>query len=374
MVENPPIRVDEDWDYLVSFLPDGWAEQARALGALRRARKMASADLLLRVLLIHLAEGCSLRETAVRAEQAGLVSVSDVAVMDRLRQSGPWFQWMNQALIDQLGIHPVAGRPPHRRVRVVDGTHVSEPGPTGSSWRLHYAIELPALCCSDVQISESVGAGVGESFARFAVAPGDLLLGDRVYGNANGIAHVVDHGGDVLTRFGWQNLPMQDADGDPFDLFGHLRTLEGTRVGDWPVLLAHDRERIPGRVCAVKLSRQARERAIRRARRKSQKDGTAIRRETVEAAQYVFVFTTLPQHVCRPSLALEYYRGRWQIELVFKRMKSILGLGHLRKHDDEACKAWLHGKLFVATLLEALLRHGETFFPWGYPLRTAPES
>ena len=89
-----------------------------------------------------------------------------------------------------------------------------------------------------------------------------------------------------------------------------------------------------------------------------------------EAAGYVFVFTTVPASRLSPTKALEFYRGRWQVELVFKRLKSILGLNHLRKDEDKPATSWIHGKLFVAFLMEALLRHGESFFPWGYPLRT----
>ena len=54
-------------------------------------------------------------------------------------------------------------------------------------------------------------------------------------------------------------------------------------------------------------------------------------------------------------MVLETYRARWQIELVFKRLKSLLGLGHLRKMDLDGSKAWLHGKLFVAMLLETMI-------------------
>ena len=62
------------------------------------------------------------------------------------------------------------------------------------------------------------------------------------------------------------------------------------------------------------------------------------------------------------------YRGRWQVELAFKRLKSLLGLGHLKKTDAEVAKAWLQGKLLVAFLIEALIASAERFFPWGYPL------
>lgn len=60
------------------------------------------------------------------------------------------------------------------------------------------------------------------------------------------------------------------------------------------------------------------------------------------------------------------YRARWQIELVFKRLKSLAGLGHLKKHDPQAARAWLQGKLLVALLIDALRMASEAFSPWGY--------
>jgi len=60
------------------------------------------------------------------------------------------------------------------------------------------------------------------------------------------------------------------------------------------------------------------------------------------------------------------FEQRWQIELAFKRLKSLLQLGHLKKTDSEGAKAWLQGKLWVAVLIEMLIAVGERFSPWGY--------
>lgn len=259
-------------------------------------------------------------------------------------------------------------------VRVVDGTHVNEPGPTGSSWRIHYAVDLPTLRCSELYITDSQGRGTGETFKRFEIYPGDLLIGDRAYGITGGISHVVDGGGDVLVRFSWSNLPLWEANGERFDLFAYLRTLKGTRLGDWSVMIMDGDQPVKGRVCALKKSRQSAEKAMKHARRISQKHGSKISNATLEAARYIFVFTTVDSQSFSPTSVLEFYRGRWQIELIFKRLKSIMELSHLRKHDEEASLAWLQGKLFVALLLEALLNYGESFFPWGYPLCTTERS
>ena len=80
----------EDWQILKRFFPAGWQRQARQSGALYRQRKITSAEQLLRVLLIHLVDGCSLRETVARAAQGGLASISDVALLKRLKASSEW--------------------------------------------------------------------------------------------------------------------------------------------------------------------------------------------------------------------------------------------------------------------------------------------
>ena len=51
-----------------------------------------------------------------------------------------------------------------------------------------------------------------------------------------------------------------------------------------------------------------------------------------------------------------------------ERFKSLAQLGHLPKYDDESARAWLYGKLFLALLVEKIIRHAESVSPWGYDL------
>jgi transposase len=93
-----------------------------------------------------------------------------------------------------------------------------------------------------------------------------------------------------------------------------------------------------------------------------------------QATEYVFVFTTVCADVLSATKVMSLYRSRWQIELVFKRLKSIIGIGHLPKYEPESAKAWLHGKLFCALLIESLVRAARFFSPWGYPLEVQAPS
>lgn len=358
------LEQEDDWHVLLTFLPSGWQEKAVKSGALVRNRKF-TAETLLRTLLIHLAEGCSLRETAVRAKLGGVANVSDVALLKRLKASGEWLRWMASELMAMwITKQPSFIYDLGYRIRIIDGSTIQEPGATGSSWRLHYSIELPQLRCDEVYVTEPV---IGESFKQFSVKPKDLFIGDRGFGNRNSVRHVVENGGAVLVRINATNLPLKDKD-NKFDLLTRLRTLKKTQAGDWDVLVPYDNStHICGRLCAIKKSKEAAERARRKAIQESSKKGHVPKPETIEIAEYVMVFTTLESKF-KASTILEMYRGRWQIELIFKRLKSILGLGHLKKIDPEGAKAWIHGKLFVAFLIEALVSCGESFFPWGYPL------
>jgi hypothetical protein len=135
--------VDEDWTLLSSFLPDNWQKLAGDTGALKGLRKDKSAERLLRTLLIHLGCGHSLRETVVRAKQANLADLTDVALLKRLKKSKDWLYAMCVKLFQEHGIavSSVAGF----QVRAFDATTVKEPGKTGSLWRIHYSVCLPSL-------------------------------------------------------------------------------------------------------------------------------------------------------------------------------------------------------------------------------------
>ena len=381
--------LEEDWSVIESVLPEHWQAQARALGAFRRARGVADARALLRLMLIHLAQGCSLRETAVRAALAGIAQVSDVACLKRLRRCGAWFEWLAERLRQspELAAAPSCeGESPlgallasGRRLCAVDGSVVSEPGPTGSKWRLHYAISLPALQCQQVHLGP---ASEGETLKRFAVRAGDVLIADRGYAHPAGIAHVVRHAADVVVRLNLVTLPLYEphAQGGRLDILARARTLrtgESMSCSAWVRPKAERGARgeakggggapapVAGRLCVIRKSETAARKARERARRESQRSGTQLQPQTLEAADYVFVFTTLPEETSAQQV-LQLYRLRWQIELEFKRLKSLVALGHLKKHDAQAARSWLQGKLLVALLIARLLAHAERVSPWGY--------
>jgi hypothetical protein len=352
-------KLNEDWPKLLALLPAGWEAKAKELGALKFGRRFSGPESLLRTLLMYLSADCSMIETVQRARAGDWLELSDVGLLKRVNKSGPWLGWITEQLIQQSPIGEMdCPALQGRRLLAVDGSVVTEPGAVTSTWRLHYTMQISTLRCCEVQVTSTK---VGESLAQFTVQPGDVFLADRGFANRRGINHVLNGGGDVLVRMNLSSLPLKDEQGLPFEQLAQLRTLQPGQSGEWPAVMQGSNGNVAVRVCAYRKTEEQRLEGERKLKRTGQKKQKKVQPQTVEAAGYVVVVTTLDCLDAQGILAL--YRHRWQVELAFKRMKSLLGLSHLRKKNPEGAKAWLQGKLLVACLIERLIATGEHFSP-----------
>ena len=365
--------MDEDWELLVSFLPSDWRELAEGAGALKGLRKYKSVDNLLRTLLIHLGCGDSLRETVVRARQANLADLSDVALLKRLRKTKDWLYALCVQLFQEHGI--AVATDGGFQIRAFDATTVKEPGKTGALWRIHWSVCLPSLACDFFMLTPTEGPGSGESLVQFPIRAGDHVVADRGYSTARGIGYVAAAGGQLIVRVNTGALGLRTTQGERFDLLAAVSSLKragATKSWTTQVVIKDDRAQpartVPGRVCALRKSAAAIKLAHRKVRQEAARRGKRTQADTLRFAEYVVVFTTFPAASFSAAEILEWYRIRWQVELVFKRFKSLAQLGHLPKYDDDSAKAWLYGKLLVALLVEKLIRHASAISPWGYEL------
>ena len=368
-----PNAAEEDWELLTTFFPARWAEQAEESGALKGLRQDKSAENYLRVLLVHLGCGFSLRETATRAQQAGLADLSDVALLKRLRKSKDWLHQLCVALFAERA----RGAAPDSALalRLIDSTIVKEPGPTGSQWRIHYSLQWPGLSCDYFKLTPTEGKGTGEALSQYPLSAGEHVLADRGYCRAQDFHYAASQGARTLIRLNPSGVRLETEAGKPFPLLARLKGVTRTgRIREWPVWLPLDGAKpLPVRLCVIRKSRAAIALALKKLRREASKDQRTLAPETLRYAEFIMVLTTFPAEDFAAAVVLEYDRFRWQVELLFKRFKQLAQLGHLPKYDDESSQAWLYGKLFVALLTEKLLAHARAFSPWGYELRQAPE-
>lgn len=342
----------DDWPRVLALLPADLDGSARQFGALQRKRAVRQGADLVRLALAYALGQRSLRATATWAEQIGLASLSDVALLKRLQRSAAWLGHLLAQVL--LARAEAQGLPPlPYRLRVVDATTVQRPGSRGTDWRVHAGLDLARLQVDYLDLTDATG---GESLARYPMAPGDLALGDRGLAHRRGIHAVTGAGGDVLVRINWQNLPLQTPDGAPLDLIATLRAVADDAPADLAVQTAPSAKdgipAIPGRVVAIRRDAKAAAEARRRVQAQARKKGKTTSAQTLEAAGYLFLFTTVPATALAAEWVLALYRFRWQIELLFKRQKSLLQLDALTAKDPALCRAFIYANLLGGLLVD----------------------
>jgi hypothetical protein len=359
-----PDAFASEWAIIERFLPADWRDQARALSAIRAEKGITDPEVLLRLLLMHAGTGLSLKSTVGRAKAQGLADISSVALFKRLQNAGPWLAKLGQDLFTKTRFVRRREVTPSRQLRAVDATVVTEPGPRGSRWRVHYSVAMPALSCDFYALTSPSAA---ETFLRIPVDRGDILLGDRAYCHRKAVAHVVERGGDVIVRLNIAGFPLMKPDGSAFNILEHLRTLQGFKPHSWPVRFSAHGRRYRGRLCAIRKTETATQKTLRRMKDADRHHGVKTKSpEAIEAAGYIFLFTTVRRRELPLRDVMELYRARWQIELVFKRLKSLLKFGQLPKHSNASSRAWLQAKLLTVLLTERLAEEARLFSPWGH--------
>jgi len=237
---------------LKSFFPVGWEELAQKHGALKGLRQDKSPEKYLRVLLMHLGCGYSLRETAARATQAGLADLSDVALLKRLRKSKDWLHALCRALFAERQAGPVMTHA--KALRLIDSTLVKEPGQTGSQWRIHYSLRWPGLNCDYFKLTATEGKGTGESLLHYPLRADEQVLADCGYCRAQDFHYAAAQGAKTLIRLNSGTIRLETETGQLFPLLSRLTALTKTgQVREWPVWLPLDNATsLPVRLCVIR--------------------------------------------------------------------------------------------------------------------------
>ena len=222
--------LDKEWQLLEGFLPSNWKELAHSERAIRRQRGITDAGTLLRVILLHVATGLSLRQASARATASNLAKITDVGLLKRLRTSEAWLRALTAQMYGESRFNKVFKLPTKRRLRAVDATTVEEPGSTGTDWRVHYSIALPFAACVAALINPrgfelgDVGRGnlrerrmamarvvapVGEPVAGFPGRAQDALVGDLDLGERRCCEGNEQPGGNNSESAGFHKLVLR---------------------------------------------------------------------------------------------------------------------------------------------------------------------
>lgn len=348
------------WQLIEAELPEDYealAKEKKVLEVQYGEAKITTARDLLRMILVHAGADKPLRQTVAVVAEDGGPAVSHVTLHKKMRLAAPYLR----ALVARLCSGGDAGPElwAGYELVVVDGSSFCGPGADGTDARIHLQLRLADLEILDARVE---GRTVGESFKRFSWHTGQLAVADRGYANPPGVAHVVDQGADVLVRVNRSSLPLVDRNGERIELMAWLRGLRGHQAAErWAAV--YDRETdqvIEGRLVACRLPAAKAEQARAWVRREL---GTQASQLDWEAAQYVVLFTTVTAARISARMCLSLYRLRWQVELAFKRWKSLCHFDRLPNYRDDTILSWLYAKLLLALLMHRMTSGTSTLFP-----------
>lgn len=344
--------VNEDWTNVVVRL--GGAETlevtARETKAFLRPREITNAVDLLRLILAYCLGERGLRSTAAWATSIGLVDISNVALLYRLRQCGDWLAMLVGQVLAATA--PPASR--GRMIRIIDATSVPKKGSEARKknkvWRIHSAFDLPQERFGYFELTDQQA---GETLDRIPAVAGEIRLADRAYLQPDRMAPLLEAGADIVIRAGWKSARWLDAEGNVFDLIAALRKAAGRGLIDRPIWIKRKRGApLALRLVAVKKPVQAAADARRKAHRDAQRGGHQLSKQTLEAADWVILVTSLKPRDFATADVLALYRLRWRIELGFKRLKSLIRLKGPPGADEGSARPYILAHLLAILLLE----------------------
>ena len=337
---------------------------ARETKAFRRPRGVRSGTDLLRLALAWGPGGHSMQRVAAWAGEMKIAVLSEDALVQRLHAAGPFLEAITRQMLVRGDERPCWRG---RVLRVCDGTSLSRQASRGTDWRVHGVYDLGRGGFSHLEVTDSHG---GEALDRGHPVAGEIRIADRGYANAQAwqrFLQAADARSDFIVRMRWNTVTLVDEAEAPFHLVDWLRCRPQDRdVHEITAWARSGRHQAPLRIRLIARRKPADAIAAehRRLRCQASRRQTRLDPRSLVAAEYLVVATSLTAEASADEV-LAVYRLRWQIELAFKRLKSLLHIDKLRTRTEAGTRCWLYAHLIVALLGDDLSQDVLDTFPSG---------
>jgi hypothetical protein len=201
-----------------------------------------------------------------------------------------------------------------------------ETGQQGQEWRVHTAYDLVAARLCEVTVTDR---HAGESLLHYHLRPNDIAVCDNGYGYRRSVAVAHSQHAQVVLHITPDTFPLEDEQGQPVEVLAWLQA-PGPSIRSQVCWCRGPWQRYEVRLVAMALEEEASKKARQRKQQQAREKGKKVSQTTLFLAGWVLLITTLPQSAWSDEEVLRLYRARWQIELVYKRLKQLLHVSALQ--------------------------------------------
>ena len=308
-------------------------------GILKRHRKLKNAKMLADAICLMITNNLSFRALSEIMAVKYDVRMSDTAWEKQIEKCAKaFYNASTEIFLTSKNKANYKGQ-----IYLVDASNIPEEGKKGVSIRLHCSYNLNRHDIDETYISDWRKA---ESLCNFNIHPDTLYIADRAYGKAGQMAYILSHNADFLIRITPNQICLY-ADQECVNKISFRDILQNSgkdRIG-FPCYIRYRKTCYPIWIEASKIPDDKLDKVARRQKRLAQRK----QRKFSEISGLFSKWVILATSIRNPHIdLLKTYASRWQIELLFKRSKTLFRFRRIKRGSQKYAIVMTH--LWVALI------------------------
>jgi hypothetical protein len=206
------------------------------------------------------------------------------------------------------------------------------------------------------QVALETGKDSDQGYREYlqVVESGSLTIVDLGYFCLDAFRAIADKSAYFLSRYFYPTA-LLDKFGKRIDLEALLRKQTGNHKESQVKLGCRAQHQLPCRLIILRNPDEVSEKRRRTAKAHAKKRGTTLSQTYLFMVGWTLFVTNAPDTMISLKQVYDFYRIRWQIELVFKLWKSYCGLNQILTWRKERVLTELYAKMIAILIVHFLL-------------------
>ena len=182
----------------------------------------------------------------------------------------------------------------------------------------------------------------------------DLWLTDLGYFCLETFHDIDAKGAFFLSRFLVRTKLFDAKTGSAIELSRMLKSLSGNAYQFSVTMGSEKSTRVRCRLICLRVSEQLANERRRRLKKEAKKKGRTPSQLHLALCDWTLMVTNIPESSLAAEMVRPFYSLRWQIELLFKQIKTVLCIHHANTANVHRLRCEVYGKLIMAVFIHRI--------------------